>query len=339
MPDPRFFTTGSPLTAAEASAVAGAGLTGDGGVYIRRAAPLGEDALDDAVVFACTSKEIAVLGAREAGLLLTTETLAATAPGKAIGVLRDPRFGFARIAARLHEERPIAATVGVARSARIGEGAEIHATAIVSDGAVIGERSRIGAHTVIGPGVVLGPDSVIGDGVKIACALIGARLTAAAGVRIGQPGFGFAQAPDGLLRVPQLGRVIIGADVEIGANSTIDRGALGDTVLGDGVKIDNLVQIGHNVRIGRHTVLAAQSGVAGSTVIGDGVMLGGQVGIADHLVIGDGARIAGGAGLMHNVPAGEKWGGLPGRPARKWLRETAMLARLTEKKKRGRDED
>ena len=135
-----------------------------------------------------------------------------------------------------------------------------------------------------------------------------------------------------MVKVPQLGRVVIGDDVEIGANTTIDRGALADTVIGKGTKIDNLVQIGHNVTLGQYCIIAAQTGISGSCTIGNGVLMGGQVGLADHLNIGDGAQIAAGSGLMHDIPVGEKWGGSPAKPVKQWLREVAALTRLTKRR-------
>ncbi len=167
----------------------------------------------------------------------------------------------------------------------------------------------IGANAVVGPGTRIGRHGSIGAGCTIVCALIGDRVVVHSGARIGQDGFGFAMGARGHLKVPQIGRVIIQDDVEIGAGATIDRGANRDTVIGEGTKIDNLVQIGHNVVIGRHCILVAQSGVSGSTVIEDFAALGGQAGIAGHLHLGAGAQIAADAGLMNDVPAGERWGG------------------------------
>ena len=163
-------------------------------------------------------------------------------------------------------------------------------------------------------------------------ALLGDRVYLHPGVRIGQDGFGFAMGPGGHLKVPQLGRVIIQNDVEIGANTTIDRGANRDTLIGEGTKIDNLVQIGHNVSVGRHCVIVAHVGVSGSTEIGDFVAIGGQAGVAGHLKVGSGAQIAAQSGVMNDVPAGERWGGAPAKPMREFMRELATLTRITKAK-------
>ena len=162
-------------------------------------------------------------------------------------------------------------------------------------------------------------------------AIVGARTIVHGGARIGQDGFGFALGADGHLKVPQLGRVLIGDDVEIGANTTIDRGAGPDTVVGDGTKIDNLVQIAHNVRIGRGCVIVAQVGISGSTRIGDFVMLGGQAGLTGHLVVGDGAKVAAQAGVMRDIEPGTTVGGSPAMPQRQWLKSVAMIERMTRK--------
>jgi UDP-3-O-[3-hydroxymyristoyl] glucosamine N-acyltransferase len=166
----------------------------------------------------------------------------------------------------------------------------------------------------------------------VLCALIGDRVVIHPGARIGQDGFGYLPGKSGHLKVPQICRVIVQDDVEIGAGATIDRGASRDTMIGEGTRIDNLVQIAHNVSIGRHCLIAGQAGISGSVTLGDHVMLGGQVGIADHLTIGDGAKIAAAAGVMHDVPAGERWVGAPAKPVREFFREVATLKRLAAKK-------
>jgi UDP-3-O-[3-hydroxymyristoyl] glucosamine N-acyltransferase len=204
----------------------------------------------------------------------------------------------------------------------------------VGPGAQIGAGTEIGPNTVVGPGVAVGRDCRISGNVTLGFCLIGDRVQILAGAVIGEAGFGAAAGPKGLVDMPQLGRVIIQDGVTVGANSCIDRGAFEDTVIGENTKIDNLVQIAHNVRIGRNCVMAAQSGIAGSVEVGDGVQFGGRAGVADHLVIGDGARIAAASGLMQNVPPGETWGGLPGRPIRQWMREMAWLTRRAARRER-----
>jgi UDP-3-O-[3-hydroxymyristoyl] glucosamine N-acyltransferase len=196
----------------------------------------------------------------------------------------------------------------------------------------LGHRCRIGANTVIAAGVEIGDDCRIAANVTLSHCLIGARVVLHPGVRIGQEGFGFAPDPKGPIKVPQLGRVVIGDDVDIGANTTIDRGSGHDTVIGAGSMIDNLVQIGHNVVLGRCCILAGQVGISGSTRLDDFVMVGGQGGLAGHLHIGSGARIAAKSGLMRDVPAGETVCGSPAVPLSEFMRQTAVLQRLAKKK-------
>jgi UDP-3-O-[3-hydroxymyristoyl] glucosamine N-acyltransferase len=200
--------------------------------------------------------------------------------------------------------------------ARLEDDVAVDPGAVIGPGAQIGSGTVIGANAVIGAEVCIGRNCSIGPGVSILYALIGDRVIIHPGVRIGQDGFGYVPGPKGLVKSPQLGRVIVQDDVEIGAGTAIDRGANRDTIVGEGTKIDNLVQIGHNVVIGRHCVIVAQVGLAGSVVIGDYAQLGGQVGVADHLVVGEGARLAAQTGVMWDVPAREVHALTPNLPIR-----------------------
>jgi UDP-3-O-[3-hydroxymyristoyl] glucosamine N-acyltransferase len=225
---------------------------------------------------------------------------------------------------------------GVDPTAKIGAGVHLGANVVVGPGAEIGDGSRIGPNTVIGRGVGIGRDCEIAGNTVIGYAYLGDSVTVLAGAQIGQPGFGFASGPQGHTKIPQLGRVIIQDRVEIGSCVTIARGALGDTVIGEGTKIDNLVQIGHNTHVGRHSVVVSQVGISGSCEIGDFVVLAGQVGLSDHSKIGSGARLGGRAGTFmgQEVEGGRDYGGAPAKPVREWLKELAAVSGLIKKPKR-----
>jgi UDP-3-O-[3-hydroxymyristoyl] glucosamine N-acyltransferase len=251
----------------------------------------------------------------------------------------EPQLAFARIGLLYYPPRrpepSISADARIDPSAVIGAGARIDAGAIIGAGAEVGPGCHVGCHAVIGSGVVLGDDCAVGANSCISYAIIGARVRIATGVSIGGLGFGFVPTGNGRLRIPQLGRVVIENDVEIGANCAIDRGSTGDTVIGAGTVLDNLVHIAHNVRLGRHCVICGQVGIAGSTVVGDGVMMGGQVGISDHLHVGSGARIASKSGVIRDVKEGEAIGGYPAMPIREWHRQTATGIRLSQRRPSG----
>jgi UDP-3-O-[3-hydroxymyristoyl] glucosamine N-acyltransferase len=228
----------------------------------------------------------------------------------------------------LYETGEISPGSTVHRTARLGSGITVDPGAVIGPRAEIGSGSIIAATAVIGPDVLIGRDCVIGAGCSITHSIIGERVVIHPGCRIGQDGFGYiAGIPQ--QKVPQTGRVIIHDDVEIGAGTTIDRGGIRDTIIGEATKIDNLCQVGHNVVIGRHCIIAAQSGLSGSVTLDDFVALGGRVAIASHVTIGKGGRVAGGSGVMNNVPPGKTWGGYPARPRMQWMRQLATLARLT----------
>jgi UDP-3-O-[3-hydroxymyristoyl] glucosamine N-acyltransferase len=223
-------------------------------------------------------------------------------------------------------------------SAKIAAGVSLAPGVVIGPDCEIGERTRVGANTVIARGVMIGRDCEIGSNVTISHAYLGDGVVVFPGAQLGQPGFGFASAAAGHLKIPQLGRVIVQDKVEIGACTTIDRGALGDTVIGEGTKIDNLVQIGHNTRTGRHCVIVAQVGISGSCELGDFVVLGGQAGVADHARIGDGARIAAKSGVTPGeLPGGQDYGGVPARLMKNWRRELAAVALLARRRKQDRN--
>ena len=330
--DPRFFRRAGPFTlaavvdAAEAEAPPRR-------LMLRGVAPLAAAGPEE-VSFLDNRKYLPALEKTGAGAVIAHPDMAAHVPASAVAILStEVAAAWARVAALFHPVAP--ATPGIHPSAVIGAGAVIDPTAeigplaVIGAGATIGRRCRIAPLAVIGDAVEIGADCRIGSHASLSHATLGDRVYVYPGARIGQEGFGFAITAEGFLTVPQLGRVIIHDDVEIGANSTVDRGALTDTVIGAGTRLDNLVQIAHGVRMGRCCVLAAQSGLAGSTVLEDFVLVGGQVGVIGHLTIGRGAKIAAQAGVIGDVAPGEEVGGYPAQSRRGWMREVAMLRRMT----------
>ena len=338
MADPRFFTVAGPFSAGALAELSGAA-PGPGfaaeAMFVN-IAPL-EAAGAAEVSFLDNKKYVASFQASKAGLAVIAAEMVDKAPaGMALLVAKDPYRAYAKIAQAFYPVRPpepwVAPTAWVDPAASLGEGCRIEPGAVIGAGAEIGRCCHIGANAVIGRGVVMGDDCVIGANASVSHAILGLKVLIYPGARIGQDGFGFAMGAEGHLKVPQLGRVIIGNFVEIGANTTVDRGAGPDTVIGDGSMIDNLVQIGHNVQLGRGCVIVAQAGISGSTRLGDFVAAGGQSGITGHLRIGPGARIAAQSGVMRDVAPGETVGGSPSVPMADWLRQSAMLAKMGRKK-------
>ncbi|WP_122465498.1 UDP-3-O-(3-hydroxymyristoyl)glucosamine N-acyltransferase [Brevundimonas lutea] len=332
MPDARFFDSLPSLTVADLAARTGCEVVRDSEVLIAGVAPLGS-AGPDAVAFLGDRKHVAALADTGAGAVILHPDMAERAPqDAAVLTSREPQAAWARASLLLHRARELDSTSGVHPEARLEPDVMVAAGAVIGAGAEIGRGTRIGANTVIGPGVAIGRDCRIGANVTIGFALIGDRVTLMAGVRIGEPGFGATVSSQGPIDIPQLGRVILQDNVTVGANSCIDRGAYDDTVIGENTKIDNLVMVGHNCRIGRNNLMAANTGISGSVTSGDNVIFGGKAGIADHLAIGEGARVAAGAGVLQNIPAGETWSGYPARPLRQFLRETIWVSKQASRK-------
>ncbi|HZZ67258.1 MAG TPA: UDP-3-O-(3-hydroxymyristoyl)glucosamine N-acyltransferase [Phenylobacterium sp.] len=334
MPDPRFFEDLGPVTLSDLATLTGARLAdlADGGRLVRAVSVMA-GATADTVTFVSDRKFLAQARETKAGAcFVAADDVAALPAGCAALVMAAPQVGYALAAARLHRPRMATGEKGVHPSATIEPEVLLGPGVVVGAGAQIGRGTRIGANTVIGPGVAIGRDCEISANVTIGFALIGDRARILAGAAIGEPGFGATVGPKGLIDIPQLGRVILQDGVGVGANSCVDRGAFDDTVLGENTKIDNQVQIAHNVRVGRNCVMAAHTGISGSVTIGDGAQFGGRAGVADHLTVGAGARIGAAAGVINNVPAGETWAGFPARPIRQWVRETAWLKRQASRK-------
>lgn len=342
MPDNRFFGRPEPITLAELARRIGAELSesADPEKRIEDVAPL-ETADANQVSFFENRKYLDALAETKAGAVILAAANKERAPAETALLMTDqPYRAYAAAAQAFYpivsvDAAAISEASHIDGTATLGSDCQVDAGAIIGAHARIGARCRIRANTVIGPGVEIGEDCDLGDSASLSHCILGSRVRVHPGVRIGQDGFGFAPGADGHRKVPQLGRVVIEDDVEIGANATIDRGAGPDTFIGAGCKIDNLVQIGHNVRLGRGCLIVAQVGISGSTQIGNFVVLAGQVGIAGHLQIGDGAILAAKSGLSGNVPAGETYAGIPARPVREWRRISAMLGRMA---KRGRGE-
>jgi UDP-3-O-[3-hydroxymyristoyl] glucosamine N-acyltransferase len=334
MPDPRFFEDLGPVTLADLAQVTGATLADPAAGPRRvRAVSILDGAEPDTVTFASGKAFLAQLSETRAGACFLLGKDAEHAPSAcAVLVTPSPQRAYALAAARLHRPRMVGGHDAIDPSAKLEPGVTLGPGVVVGAGAQVGRGTRIGANAVIGPGVAIGRDCEISANVTIGFALIGDRVRILAGSVIGEPGFGATIGESGLIDIPQLGRVILQDGVTVGANSCIDRGAFDDTVIGENTKIDNLVQIAHNVHVGRNCVMAAHTGISGSVVVGDGVQFGGRAGVADHVTIGAGARIAAAAGVMQNVPAGETWGGMPARPVRQWLRETAWVSRESGRK-------
>ena len=347
MADPRFFENLGPFTLAQICEKTGVALSpgADGARQVFDVADLsGADARHLTFFSGARALQGSFAGSQAGVCLVPLSDKSGKRPAAPYGmtVLEVASVGraFAAIAALFYPEysQPRWQQAdAISPDARIGQGVELAPGVTIGPGAEIGDGTRLGPGTVIGPGVAVGRNCEIGANVTISHAYIGDRVTILPGAHIGQPGFGFASTGEDYLKIPQLGRVIVQDDVEIGAATTIDRGALGDTVIGEGAKLDNLIMIAHNCQIGRHCVIAGQTGLAGSVVLEDGVVLAGQVGLGDHTRVGAKARMGArsGTGSSFFLEGGQDYGGAPAKPVREWAREIHALARLAKPRKQG----
>jgi UDP-3-O-[3-hydroxymyristoyl] glucosamine N-acyltransferase len=296
-------------------------------------APL-QSAREDQVSFLDNRRYAAALEQTKAGAVIVHPQMKARVPSGAIPIVTaSPYEGWARVAALFHPVLPprpgIHPSALVDPDTLVDPSAEIGPYTVIEARAEIGAGCRIGSFVSIGTGVTVGCDCRIGSHAGISHALLGARVYIYPGAKIGQEGFSFATTEAGFLTIPQLGRVVVEDDVEIGANSTIDRGSTRDTIIGAGTRIDNLVQIGHNVRLGRCCVIVAQVGIAGSTILEDFVQVGGQAAMGSHLRIGQGSQIGAQAGVISDVPAGSVLLGSPAQSRKEFFRQVVTLKRMT----------
>ena len=341
MADPRFFDNQGPFTLSDVCAHAGITVPGGAETAARIFDVATLDGAGPQHLTFCVGKSAGEALARTtAGFCFVPQAEKnLTVPAGTVALpCASPSHAFAAALRLFYPEHMLATwsqQTAVDPSAKIGDGVRLSPGVVIGPNVEIGERTILGPNVVIGRGVAIGRDCEVGSNVSITHAYIGDGVVILPGAQIGQPGFGFASGASGHVKIPQIGRVLVQDRVEIGACATIDRGAIGDTVIGEGTKIDNLVQIGHNTHIGRHCVIVSQVGISGSCSIGDFVVIGGQAGIADHVTIGDGARLAARTGVFPGeLKGGQDYGGVPARPVKEWLRDMVVLTKLSKAKKR-----
>jgi UDP-3-O-[3-hydroxymyristoyl] glucosamine N-acyltransferase len=323
----------STITAEAIAALVSGELIGDGKVSVTGVAPL-DRAEGNHISILSNAKYEPMLAHTRAGIvLIDPEFRDATGKPAARIIVKQPLEKLLSLLPRLYPETR--QQPGIASTARIGRGAVLGERVSIGDYAIIGPDATLGNDVVIAAHCVVGDSAALGDGTRLwphvtiyPGASIGARAMIHSGAAIGSDGFGYVFRDGAHQKIPHVGRCIVGDDVEIGANTTIDRGSIDDTVIGNGTKIDNLVHIAHNVRIGEKCLIMAQVGIAGSVTVGDGAILAGQAGISGHISIGAAARVAAQAGVFGDIPAGETWSGYPARPHRESLRASAALFKL-----------
>lgn len=331
-----------PLTADTVAGILKGRVEGDAGVELTGIAPLNQ-AKSTELGFLAHRRYLKYLNDSEAGAVLVSEELAEAASGHpARIVVEDPHRALPRLLAHFYPpaqgEAGIHPTAVLGKGVELGRGIYLGPYVVIDDGARIGNGARVGAHSVVGANCVVGDDSVLHPHVVLyPDTQVGARVILHSGARLGSDGFGYVPEGEGIRKVPQVGACVVEDDVEVGANTCIDRGSIGKTVVGRFTKLDNLVQIAHNVQVGRGVLMAAMTGVAGSAEVGDGVMTGGQAGISGHLEVGARARLAAQAGVIADVSADSTVSGFPARDHREFLRGMASLLRLPGTLKRLRE--
>ncbi len=338
MADSRFFKKVASLKLKDIAAI--------GEIKLPDNVDLEQEFLDVAAIDKATSNEVTwafipamreALKVTKAGAVIVPEKFLEFVPEGVIPLISaDPHRSYGLVASAFYPREVksyISDKAFIHESAVLGDGCRVEAGAFIGENVVLGDRCDVRANAVIESGVQMGDDCIIGANATVSHCIAGSKVYVYPGAHIGQDGFGFAMSVKGPAKVPQLGRVVIGNDVEIGSGTTVDRGAMGDTVISDGCRIDNLVQVAHNVKLGRCCVIVSQVGIAGSCEFGDFVVAGGQVGFAGHLKIGSGAQIAAQSGLMSDVPPGAVLMGSPAVSRVEFMRQQIALQRLTKKKK------
>jgi UDP-3-O-[3-hydroxymyristoyl] glucosamine N-acyltransferase len=326
------------MSLAEVAALVGGTVVGDPTLRVRAVAPLEQSGPDELGLLA-DRRYLGALAAGAGGPLLVSAALADHAGARPAVVVEDAHAALALLLERFHKTEPflprVHATAVIGAGVKLGKDVQVGPYAVLEDDCAVGDRARVGAHAVIGRGARVGADAVLHPHVVLyAGTRVGERVILHAGVRLGSDGFGYAFLEGGYRKIPQVGGCVVEDDVEIGANSCVDRGSIGSTIIGRGSKLDNLVHVAHNVRLGPMCALAALVGIAGSTRVGRGAVFGGQSGAIGHLDIGDGARITAQAGVTNDVAAGETVAGFPARESRGFMKGAALVLRLPDVMKR-----
>jgi UDP-3-O-[3-hydroxymyristoyl] glucosamine N-acyltransferase len=336
MAEKRFFKSTGPLPIEELAKEFDCEIIGDDSLLISGISSLDDAGPGEATIFTSSKYKLKLRHSKASACIISDKDAPLAPQGMTLLICDNPYATYAKMLAKFYGEQmsnyEISSKAYIAPSAKIAKKVSIGPGAYIGDNAIIGEQTTIAANSHIGSGVEIGKNCKIGPNSVVQYAILGNKVILHPGVLIGQDGFGYANDGDQLYKIEQIGMVKIGDEVEIGAGTCIDRGALSDTVIGNGTKIDNLVQIGHNVQIGRSCIVCGQVGIAGSTIIEDGVVIGGQAGISGHITIGKGSKIAAQSGVMNNVTPGDIIGGTPAMDIKMWHKQSAYLRQAIKRK-------